>query len=118
MACSSGRWSAPGRCFGEVVDGLDEAFAEGGFADDQGAVMILQRAGDDLSGGGRVAVHDHDDGEGVAAVAVRGRVDLVGIGASALRDDVLPFGQQVVADLDCLAEQAAGVAAQVEDEAL
>ena len=34
--------------FAEVVDGLDEALAEGGFADDEGAVVILKRAGDDL----------------------------------------------------------------------
>ena len=36
--------------FGDLEDGLDEALAEGGFADDEGAVVILQGAGDDLSG--------------------------------------------------------------------
>ena len=94
----------------EVVDGLHQALAEGGFAHDQGAVVILQRAGDDLGGRGGVAIDQHDDGEGLAAVAVGGGVDLVGIGAAALRDDGLALGQQVVADIDCLAQQAAGIA--------
>ena len=40
---------------GDLEDGLDEALAEGGLADDQGAVVILQGAGDDLSGRGGVA---------------------------------------------------------------
>src|SRR6266851_3097344 len=35
-------------CDGE--DGLDQTLAEGGFADDQGAIVILQGAGDDFSG--------------------------------------------------------------------
>ena len=104
--------------FAEVVDGLHQAFAEGGFADDQGAVVILQRAGDDLCRRGGVAVDQHDDGEGLAVVAVGGGVDLIGIGASALRDDGLALGQQMVANLDRLAQQAAGVVAQVEDQAL
>ena len=104
--------------FAQVVDGLHQALAEGGFAHDQGAVVILQRAGDDLRGRSGVAVDQHDDGEGLAAVAVGGRVVLVGIGASALGDDGLALGQQVVADIDRLAQQAAGIVAQVEHQAL
>jgi hypothetical protein len=102
----------------QVVDGLHQAFAEGGFADDEGAVVVLQGAGDDLRRRGRAAVDQHDDGEGLAAVAVGGGVVLVGVGAPALADDALSLGEQVVADLDCLAEQAAGVAAQVKDQPL
>ena len=49
---------------------------------------------------------------------MRGRVVLVRIGAAALRDDGLPLGEQVVANVHRLAEQAAGIAAQVEDQAL
>ncbi len=47
---------------GDLEDGLDEAFAEGGFADDESAVVILQGSGDDLSCGGGVAVDEDDDG--------------------------------------------------------
>ena len=89
--------------FAEVVDGLHQALAEGGFADDQGAVVILQRAGDNLGGRSGVAVDQHDDGEGFAAVAVGGGVVLVGVGASALGDDDLALGEQVVADIHGLA---------------
>ncbi len=39
--------------FADLEDGLNQALAEGGFADDQGAIMILEGAGDDL---GREAV--------------------------------------------------------------
>jgi len=45
-----------------VEDGLDEALAEGGLADDEGAVVVLQGAGDDLGGGCGVAVDQDDDG--------------------------------------------------------
>ena len=94
----------------QVVDGLHQALAEGGFAHDQRAVVILQRAGDNLGRRGRVAVDQHHDGEGLAAVAVGGGVVQVGIGAAALRDDGLALGQQVVADVHRLAQQAARIA--------
>ena len=48
--------------FGDIEDGLHEALAEGGLADDEGAVVVLQRAGDDLGGGGGVSVDEDDDG--------------------------------------------------------
>ncbi len=102
----------------EVVDGLNEALAEGGFAHDQGAIVILQRAGDNLSGRSRVAIDQHHDGEVFAVVAMRGHVVLVRIGAAALRNDGLPLGQQVVANVHRLAQQASGIAAQVKDQAL
>ena len=105
--------------FGGVEDGLDEALAEGGLADDEGAVVVLQGAGDDLSGGGGVAVDQDDDGVLVGAgFAVGGAVDLVGEGAAALGDDDLALLEKLVGDIDGLVEQAAGVVAQIEDEAV
>ena len=65
--------------------------------------MVLQGAGDDLRRRSGVAVDQHDDGKGLAVVSVRGCVHLVGIGAPALRNDVLALGEQVVADLHRLA---------------
>ena len=47
----------------DLEDGLDEALAKGGLADDQSAVVILQRAGDDLGGRGGVAIDENDDRE-------------------------------------------------------
>ena len=104
--------------FAQVVDSLHQAFAEGGFADDQRAVVILQCAGNDLRRRSRAAIDQHHDGEGLAAVAMCCRVVLIGIGASALRDDALSLGEQMVANVHRLAQQAAGVAAQIEDQAL
>ena len=79
-----------------VEDGLDEALAEGGFADDQGAVVVLQRAGDDLSGRGGIAVDEDDDGVLRTVFAVGGAIDLVREGAAALRDDDLALLQELV----------------------
>ena len=89
--------------FTEVVNGLHQALAEGGFAHDQGAIVILQRAGNDLGRRGGVAVHQHDDGKGLAIIAVGRDVVLIGVGAAALRDDGLALGKQVVADIHGLA---------------
>ena len=104
--------------FREVVDRLHQAFAKGGFAHNQRPVMVLQSARNDLRGRSRVTVHQHDDREDMSAVAMRGRVHLVGISASALRNDRLPLGQQVVANLDRLTEQPAGITTQVKDQSL
>ena len=69
---------------GDLKDGLDEAFAEGGFAYDESAIVVLQGAGDDLSGRGSVAVDEDDDGELRAFFAMGDAVDLVGEGTTAL----------------------------------
>ncbi len=104
--------------FAEVVDGLHQALAKGGFAHDQGAIVILQRAGNDFGGGSGVTIDQHDDGEGLAAVAMRRGVVLIGVGAAALRNDGLALGEQVVANIDGLAQQAAGILAQIENQTL
>ena len=104
---------------GGVEDGLDEALAEGGLADDEGAVVVLQGAGDDLRGGGGVSVDQDDDGVLVGVgFSVGCTVDLVGEGAAALGDDDLALLEELAGDIDGLVEQAAGVAAQVDDEAV
>jgi len=50
--------------------------------------------------------------------AVGGRVVLVRVGAPALRNDVLSLAQKVIADLHRLAQQAAGIVAQVQYQPL
>ena len=47
---------------GDLEDGLDETLAEGGLADDEGAVVVLQGTGDDLGCRCGVAVDDDYDG--------------------------------------------------------
>ena len=53
-----------------------------------------------------------------ACFAVGGAVDLVGEGAAVLRDDDLALLEELVAHVDGFVEQAAGVAAEVDDEAV
>ena len=102
----------------QVIDRLHQAFAKGGLADDEGAVVVLQGAADNLRGRSRSAVDHHHDGKALAAVAVRRCIIPVWKGAPALADDALPLGEQMVADLDRLVEQSAGIAPQVEDQPL
>src|SRR5262249_33430914 len=45
----------------ERVDGLHRAFAEALHADDERAVVVLERARDDLRGACGALVHEHDD---------------------------------------------------------
>ena len=61
---------------GERIDGLHQTFAESGFADNQSAIMVLNRAGNDLRCRSRAAIHQHDQRIFLAAVAVRRRVTL------------------------------------------
>ena len=103
---------------GDGEDGLNEAFAESGFADDQCAIVILQGAGDDFSSRGCVSVDEDDDRELRTFFAVGGTVDLVGEGAAALGDDDLALLEELVRGIDGFIEEAAGVAAEIEDEAV
>ena len=58
----------------DLVNGLHERLSERRFADDQGAVVILQRAGHDLGRAGAVAIdeHDHRQVRVLAVFAARG----------------------------------------------
>src|SRR6185503_21288739 len=47
---------------------LYEAFAEGRFTDDERAIVILKRPGDDFSRGSRIAVYQDDDGNRVGSL--------------------------------------------------
>jgi hypothetical protein len=95
-----------------------DPLAERARADDGGAPVILQRAGNDLGRGGRAAVDQHDDrlvlGE-IAGASVEA-LSLLG-GAAAYRHD-LALLQERIGDRDRLIEQSARIVAQVDDEAL
>lgn len=112
---SAGRVVVKGRereagVVGDLVDRLDEALAKGGFAYDEGAVVILQRTGDDLCGGCGVAVYQDDDGIFIAAaLSVIGAIDLVLEGAAFLGDDDLSALKELVAHGDGFVDETARV---------
>src|SRR5208283_2480313 len=99
-------------------DGLDEALAELGFANNQAAVMVLHRAGNDFGGGGGVIVHKNYERHGHALIAADGdEAALRGI-ASVIRDDELALVEEHVADSDGFIEEAARIAAHIQNNAI
>ena len=118
----------------ELAHRLHRALAEGLRAHDGGALVVLQRAGDDLAGRGRAFVDEHDQRHllqrlgqapqrvGAAAAQVvlgRGLEGLLRIGDLAVgRDDHRVGRQERRRDRDRALEQAARVVAQVEHQAL
>src|SRR3546814_5415491 len=74
---------------GQRQQGLDRALAEAALAHDDGAVMVLERAGDDLGGRGAAGVDQHDDRKAVRGVARPGIIAFdVALLAAALGDDL------------------------------
>ena len=63
-------------------------------------------------------IHQHDDRIVAPRFAVGRAIDLLGISAAALGDDDLAAVEELVADRDRLGEQAAGIAAKIENQAL
>ncbi len=55
--------------FAERGHRLNQALAEGGFADNQTAVVILHRAGNDLRSRSRIIIHQDDERHSVTAIA-------------------------------------------------
>ena len=107
-----------GAAVGQVILLLDEPLAEGLPTDDQRAVVVLQRPGDDLAGRGRIAV-DEDDHRPLLEVATRMRFEgTVGVAcAPALRDNLGLIAEKLVAHPDGHLHIAAGIVAQVEHQA-
>ena len=79
--------------------------------------MVLQRAGDDLRGGGRVAVGEDDDRERRRERIGLGDVALIGFAATAHRGELGPAWEEEVGEVERLVEEATGVATEVDHEA-
>ena len=80
--------------------------------------MILNRAGENFRSRRGTAIDEHDERHLYSAVTVHGVVaSLLGCPA-VMRDDQLVLIEEHVRDRDSLVEQASGIAAQVEDEAV
>ena len=77
-----------------------------------------KRAGDDLGSRGRAAVDQHDHRLAVDQIAGTRAEALHLLGMPAAGGDDLAALQEGVGDEDRLVEQAAGIAAEIEDEAL
>ena len=73
------------RCEGQTgivtqwVHGLHQTLAEGGVAENPGAIVILQSARDDFSRRSRVTIDQHHDGIVFAVLAAASQVGLLGI---------------------------------------
>src|ERR1700758_1636739 len=91
-----------------LKDRLHETLAEGCFADDQGAIVVLECARDDLSSGSGVAIYQHDDWI-LRIRTVRGTINLIGEGAPALRDGDLALLQEFVGHVYGFVEKAARI---------
>src|SRR5207302_10931410 len=102
----------------QLDDRLHAALAERRGADDDRAAVVLERAGDDLAGAGGAAVdEDHDRIVRLGVLGV-GALDLGVAAAAALGGDDDAVEEEPVGDLHRLLEEAAGVVAQIENQAL
>ena len=104
--------------FHQRINGLHQAFAECVVAQNPGAVVILQGAGNDLGGAGGIAVHHHHDRIIAAVIAVARRIDMLGRSAAFVRNDHVALGQQMIGHRNGFGQQTAGIAAQIEHQAL
>ena len=60
----------------QVNDVLHRALAESGFADNDAAPVILDRAGKDFRGGGAVTIHQHGERPRIADAGFRVVIDI------------------------------------------
>ena len=97
---------------------LHEPLAERRRAHDERAIVILERAGDDLRCAGAAAVHENDERYVGNERVLAGGVDLRRGIAAADTHQLLALAQEHVADTERLIENAARVIAQVEHDAL
>src|SRR5260370_22090504 len=80
-----------GKCeagmFGQWIDGLHQALAEGYFACDEAAIVILNGSGDDFGGRSGAAIHQHYERIVFAAVATGCHVPLLRRRPAVVGDD-------------------------------
>ena len=110
---------APGGDFdvaavGRGARGLHKALAVAALAHDGRAVEVLERACHNLGGGGGAAVGEHHEG---SVAGLGGLVDFLGVGvAAACAHHFGAFVHEVADHLHGALEEAAAVAAEVEDD--
>src|SRR5262249_8628129 len=99
------------------VERLHQSLAVARRADDERAVMILQRAGNDLGSRRRTTVYQDDERQVGSEVFSARLRDLVREVASAHAHDVLSLAQKQTRDRKRLVDDAAGISAHVEHDA-
>ncbi len=82
------------------VNGLHQSLAEGGFAGNDRAIVILQRAGNNFSGRRCAVIDQHHDGIFLAPVAMGRTIGLLREGAPTLGDNHLALLQELIAYRD------------------
>ena len=97
---------------------LHEALAEACLADDQAAIVILNGAGDDFRSRRALAVDQHDERNLDALIAAHRIVAAFRRRAAAMRNHELILFEEHVRHADGLIQQAAAVAAQVDDQSV
>ena len=97
-------------------DRLHRTLSEGARAHDDGAAVILQRAGDDFGGRGRPAVDQHHDGQAVGVVPGLGVEALRVVGTARTGGYDLAAVEEEIDHLDRLFQQPAGIVAEIENQ--
>src|SRR3990167_4348798 len=97
--------------------GLHRAFAEAVGAHQYAALVVLQGAGDDFRGRGAAAVDQYHQWHAFAGIGRVGGEAQFGVGDAALGVDDQALLQEVIGDLHGRLQHAAGIVAQVEDDA-
>ena len=103
---------------GDIEVPLDGALSVGGgFADDDGAVVVLEGCGENFGGGGAALISEHDEGTGVNRPAGGGLEGLdVAAGALGLNDGAT--GDEEAGEAGDFIERAAAVVPEIEDDAV
>src|SRR5262249_4579775 len=100
----------------EVEQRLHETLAERGVANDDGSIMVLQRARDDLRSGRRVLIRQNDE-RNIRSRRLFTRVVHLRLGvSSADARDLLALLEEEIADRERLIEEATGVVPEIEDD--
>ena len=106
-----------GAIIGQGQDGLHRALAEGLAANDDGAVVVLQRARDDFRGRGRAAVDQHHDGHAGHQITLLG-IEIAFLAFFAAADgNHLAAVEEGIRDFHRRVQYAARVVAEVDDNA-
>ncbi len=80
--------------------------------------MILKRTGDDLRGGGRATVHEHDQRSAIDEIAGSGVHPETRVGSASIGSDDHTLIQERIGDRDARLKHATRIVSQVEHEGL
>src|SRR5579863_5165403 len=100
------------------INGLNQALAERHFTDDQAAIMILNRSGNNFRRRGSQAIYQNDERIILATIAVLCDITFFCRRAAVVRNDDLTLLQELVSHAYAFAQQPARIASQIDDQTL